>query len=239
MPRSSSTRKPAAVVPPGDVTIARRRDRVAVLVEHRRRADEQLAHQRVGDRPGQPGQHAGVDQRLGDQEQVRRPTADQPGDSIEQGLGHAHHRADHAEDPLGPVEIVVGGERATTHRRRALSQQRGRVGNRAHDSDTVAARLLQGVDRDPGRDRQDATCPCRCGGACRRRGVVRLDGDQRRVARRNGWGDQHPGEHLGEGVAPWPRRPRRRPDLRPAQPPATSPPTSAAPMFPPPTTANR
>ena len=64
-------------MPPGDVTIARKRDRVAVLGEHCGGADEQLPNERIGDRSGQSGEHPGVDQRLGDQEEVGGAAAHQ------------------------------------------------------------------------------------------------------------------------------------------------------------------
>ena len=57
--------------------------RVAALGEQRRRADEQLRHERLGDRAGEAGEHAGVDQRLGDEEHVGRPAAGETGDGVE------------------------------------------------------------------------------------------------------------------------------------------------------------
>ena len=62
-------------------------------------------HERDRDVARQPVEHAGLDERLGDEEHVRRARAGQPGDRVEQLLGNPDDDADRAEQPLGVLEV--------------------------------------------------------------------------------------------------------------------------------------
>ena len=72
-PWRSSSRSPAAVVPPGrGDRRAQRRGAVAALDEQPRRAEQRLERQRLGLGARQAREHAGLRHRLGDEEHVRR-----------------------------------------------------------------------------------------------------------------------------------------------------------------------
>ena len=186
-PCSSSTRSPAAVVPPGEVTIARSCGRVAALGEQRGRADEQLRDQRLGDRPGQPGEHAGVDQRLGDQEQVGR-AATRPGRSRRRA-GCSGTRTTVPTAPRMPSAQSRSSSVAdapAADRRRALADERRRVRHRAHDGDAVAG-CAPRAWRSTRRRRSTApgVAPAATAAATAAGDVGRLHRDDGRVARRD------------------------------------------------------
>ena len=136
---TSSSRRPAAVVPPGDVTAARSASGpVVALREQRGRAEQRLHDELLGDVAREPDEHAGFDHRLGDEEDVRRARARQTGDRVERRLADAHDDADRAEQPLGEIE-VLGASRASRprsptrrgRRARACSASRARPADRA------------------------------------------------------------------------------------------------------------
>ena len=98
------------MVPPGEVTAAaQRRGAGVALDEQPGRAEQRLERERLGDVARQAREHAGLDQRLGDEEDVGGAGARQAGDGVERRLRHAHDGADGAEDLLGPREVLLAG----------------------------------------------------------------------------------------------------------------------------------
>ena len=101
---------PAAVVPPGEVTIARRAsgpssDSASRVAEPRSVCTTSV----VATSGGRPLRDARLDQRLHDEEHVGRSRAGQTRHCVEQTFGHPHDFADGTEDRLGPGEIVFTG----------------------------------------------------------------------------------------------------------------------------------
>ena len=102
MPRASSTCRPAAVVPPGDVTAARSDSGVSLPSPSSVLAPSSVcADERGSSRPREPDQHARFDHRFREQEHVRRSGPRQARDRVELCLGDAHDDPDRAEHPLG------------------------------------------------------------------------------------------------------------------------------------------
>ena len=96
------------MVPPGLVTIARSDSADSpVSVSRRADAEQGLVRERSAHVARQPGEHAGLGQRLGHEEHVGRARARQPGDGVEQVLRDANDRPDRGEDRLGPLEVAI------------------------------------------------------------------------------------------------------------------------------------
>ena len=87
--RSSSTRTPAAVVPPGDVTIARSPAGSPRSASSAAEPTSNCATISSATCTRQPGDHAGVHQCLRDEEHVRRARTGQTGDRVELRLRDA------------------------------------------------------------------------------------------------------------------------------------------------------
>ena len=138
MARSSSTRSPAAVVPPGDVTIARSAAGSPRSASNLDDPTSNWATIRSTVSTRDPGDHTGIDQGLGGEEHVRRPRPGEPGHGVELVLAEPHDEADAGEDLLRPVEVGVGRVPAGGQRRHARADQRRRVGHRPQHGDPVA-----------------------------------------------------------------------------------------------------
>ena len=123
-PCASSSRSPAAVVPPGDVTAARSASgpdgswASSVAEPSRVWTTSLLATSRETD------EHAGFDHRLGDEEDVRRTGAGQAGDRVEHRFGDAHDDPDGSEQALREIEMLGAGVAAARDRRRAEADER-------------------------------------------------------------------------------------------------------------------
>ena len=189
----SSTCRPAAVVPPGDVTIARSAAGITAIGEERRGTDEELRrHAGRRGRGGRPASDARVDERLGDEEHVggarsgrarsrRRggcsptrstvPTA--PSTSAAQSRSSAVAVAPPAiADAPWPTSAGVFGMARTTATRRRRR------------------RRLQRGERHAGGDRQDPPSRRRRPLAATAPDVAGLDGDHGGGARRDIHGDR-------------------------------------------------
>ena len=134
------------------------------LAQQLGRADHGL-HDQLG-RGGarQPEVHAGLDHRLDDEEQVRRPGAADRGDRVLLVLRHPQDLAGGRQQRLGPRQVVVVAVRAGRDRGHALVDQGRGV---RHDPDHRDALGHVGLDecgRDAGRQR-DHQLPARRTGA--------------------------------------------------------------------------
>ena len=123
---------------------ARRRDALAQhgrvlagLAQHLRRADHRLGDQLGGRRARQPEVHAGLDHRLDDKEQVRRPRARDRRDGVLLLLGHPDDPAGRAQQVLGLDQVRLVAVGAAGDRGHPLVDERRRVGHHADDSDAV------------------------------------------------------------------------------------------------------
>src|SRR5437588_6651142 len=175
---------------PGGRRAARRRHGGAVLLGGLARLGQQagrpehgLDHQGVGRGPWQARQHAGFDQRFGDEEHVGRARTGQPGDGVEQGFAHALDDADGAEDALGPRQLVLARPGAGGDGRRAGADEGGGVRHGPHDRRAVADPPLELGQGDAGGYRQHALHAGLGDAATRALHVVGLDGDDGAVTR--------------------------------------------------------
>ena len=118
-PRSSSTRRPASVVPPGEVTASRRLSGVSPDSTRSRAAPARVSVARsAAHLGGQPHRHARLDEGLDHQEHVGRPRARQPGHGVERRLGQPDDVADRGEELLGPGQVGLGRPRPRPRWRR-------------------------------------------------------------------------------------------------------------------------
>ena len=136
-------RSPAAVVPPGDVTIARSRAGSPRVGEQRRRADEELRGQRLRQRPRQTGgtpasiSASATRKRYAGPEPVSAVTASRCSSSTRTTVPTAP-RMPSAQARSSSVAVGRAGDR-----RRPATDERRRVGHRPHDGDAVAGCRLQ------------------------------------------------------------------------------------------------
>ena len=239
-PADSRARRPAAVVPPGEVTLARASAGGRARGQELGRAAQRLDGEVGGDIAGQTHEDAGVDERLGDQEHVGGPGARQAGDGVELVLGDPDDRADRTEDLLGPDEVGLGGRRTPGDGRCAHADERRRVGHGPDDRGatpgTSASMVLQ---PDAGRDRED---PADAQLAEHLRTPRARTGASRPPRRRRPPRARPPRRSRGSGGrarscrAAFGSTTATSPGLGP--PAASKPPSRASPIFPPPTTTS-
>ena len=182
---SSSWRSAATVVPAGrgDV-LAQHRRVLAGLLEHLGRADEGLDHQLVGRRPRQAEQDAGLDHRLDDVEDVRRPGAADRGDRVLVLLGHADDLAHRAQQRLGLGEVLLVAVRAAARSAAMPSSTRAGVLGMTRTTGVPCGQpLLEEVGRDAGRERDDQGARSQVRGDLvqQRAHVLRLDDEDEGV----------------------------------------------------------
>jgi len=161
-PRSARTLNPAAVVPPGDVTISRR---AAASPRSASSADEPTNSwvvKRVARARGSP---ASTPASINASATRKR--------YVEVTFLETVDGADRDQNVLRPAEIVVGRGLAAGDDRRRLADERGRVRHRPHHRDAAPGRVLQRRHLDAGGDREQAG-----GSSCgrRRRGLSRVRG---------------------------------------------------------------
>ena len=113
---------PPRSTPPGEVTWARSSSGDSPVGEQRRRSLEGPHDELARDVARESLVHAGLDERLDDQVEVRGHRARQAGHRVDVALGDAHDRAHGAEDRLGPVEVVLGDVRAARDGADALAR---------------------------------------------------------------------------------------------------------------------
>ena len=101
---------------------------VEAVQQHRRRAGHGLHRQIGGHRPGQTRGHAGVDQCLDQQEEVRRAGSRHRRDGVDLRLRHGQHAADRVEDRRRLLELVGGREPAGRQRADAAADEPGALG---------------------------------------------------------------------------------------------------------------
>ena len=112
IPPCSSAREP------GSGRAARRRDRGAqrlrslvAVDEQRRRAEHVCSTSVIATSRGRPFEHPALDERLCEEEDVRRSRAGEAGDRVEHPLGDPDDDPDRAEQPLGQLEVRLGRRR--------------------------------------------------------------------------------------------------------------------------------
>ncbi len=140
-PCASSSRSPAAVVPPGDVTAARNASGPAGPCASNVAEPSSVCTTKLArDVARQADEHARFDHRFRHEEDVRRTGSRQAGDRVEHRLGDAHHDADRAEQSFGEVE-VLGGRRRTARRSPTRRYRRARAcsASRARPADRERA----------------------------------------------------------------------------------------------------
>jgi hypothetical protein len=114
-----------------------------------------LREQRRGGRV-QSELHAGIAQRLGEQEEVRRAGAGDGGHGLEQRLlAHPAGPAHGGEHALGALARARIGPRRRIQAGDAAAQQRRRVRHAAHDRRLAAEPAPEGPDADAGGDGHD------------------------------------------------------------------------------------
>src|SRR5690606_6700329 len=164
-------------------------------------AEEGLDGELAADRSGQAGEDPGVDERLGDEEDVRRTRPGEAGHGVEERFADPRDRADGAEEGLSPGEVVVGGGGAGGDGRRALADEGRGVGHGPHHRGAGGERRLERGDRHAGGDGQDPPAAGPGGRLAGGRDVGRLHGDDRALGLGGLGGQRHAGERSGELLA--------------------------------------
>ena len=246
--RASSARMPAAVVPAGEVTMARSASGSRpVSCKQGGRAQHRLDHERPAHLAGQAHLHARLDERLGDEEEVGRARPREPGDRIEQALGQADDRARRptgrprprpgrarwrrtrptiAVTPAPTRAGVLGMARTTAGSPPSAASRRG-AGHAGHDGEQPASRPV---------DPEGAAGRLRRVGLHRQHGAARSARRRRRAARARA-----PPRRAGPGYSAASSSRRSATgsttvtSSTPAHPERSSPPSRAPPIFPPPT----
>ena len=154
-------RSPAAVVPPGEVTAARSASGASSPIGEEAGRPRRIvrARGRAATSRGQTGEHAGLDQRLGDEEHVRRTRAGEAGDGVELRSRGPARRRRRRRAPARPssrwasVACVPAGDGggARPHERRACWASPAPPAGPG----SAASRVAIG---DPGGDREDEAC---------------------------------------------------------------------------------
>ena len=153
---SSSWRSAATVVPPGELDLLAQHRRVlAGLLEHRRGPEEGLDDELGGRGPGQPEDDAGLDHRLDDVEDVRRPAAGDRGDRVLVLLRRAGRPCRTTQQRLGLEEVLLGAVPSRRDRRHALVDEGRRVGHDPDHRRPLGQARLEELGRDAGRERDD------------------------------------------------------------------------------------
>ena len=237
-PCRSSSRMAATVVPPGLETASRSCTGCSPESRIITAAPERGLHDEVGgQRARQAEQDAGVDHRLDEVEEVRRPAARQRRDGVLLRLRHPPHLAHGREQRLGLVQVLLPRVRARRQHAHALVHQRRGV---RHDPDDGRRRRAgrprsapsarprrprrPGARRRPRRRAGPAACRCP---AASPPGAGRGPGRRRRRGRAAGTPYRSASTAARSGL--------RSQTTSPSGPPRrTSPDSSASPIFPPP-----
>src|SRR5438034_1354261 len=84
-------------------TVRKRLGALLALRQQRRGTEQRLVHELRRDGPGQADEHPRLDERLGNEEHVRRTRSREPGHRVEQMFGQPHDEAEGTEQLLGEV----------------------------------------------------------------------------------------------------------------------------------------